>query len=179
MKNPAENILLLAGRALLTCQIVEYYLTTMCRMLSDNQKLDPKQDSSLFGNTKERTASLGTVRKALKAYGIDGRHYLNDEIIDFISRRDWLAHRMFIDLKGTKEQTMKFQKESLEELIERASRLLSVCTAVTRQITKDVSDISLLPTNDTISQLCYGYEDEANGILTAMMNKTLPPKPKQ
>jgi hypothetical protein len=165
------KIFALAGRALFICQNVEYYLTLMCRMLSTAAALAPKADLSLFGLQKERTASLQTIQKELKRFGVDSEHYLNAEIDEFVKRRDWLAHRVYIDIATTREETRAIQKRCLEELNERAFILLGVIVGVTKLIAESQPDVERLPDHHLLSRLCKNQELESSRILKAMTKR--------
>ena len=143
----------------------------LCRMFRTSVNVDPRPDQSLFGNEKERTASLTFLKKALKEFGIDTNHYLDSEIDDFIRRRDWLAHRMFIDPKSSKEETRAFQKRSLEELIINFNRLLSVFLAISKKVVENSGEIDPLPDGHIILKLCQPYEREASTLLASMMTR--------
>jgi 5,10-methylene-tetrahydrofolate dehydrogenase/methenyl tetrahydrofolate cyclohydrolase len=77
----AEQIMRLAGEALFLCQKVESNVVMLCRMLDTSEDVEPKLCNRLFGNSKEKTASLQTLKRALKEFGIDAEHYLLSELV--------------------------------------------------------------------------------------------------
>lgn len=170
----ATEITTLAGRALFISQNVEYYMTLMCRMLNSKVPLAPRHDLTLFGYTQERTASLKDIKKALNEFGIDASHYLFPEIEDFIKRRDWLAHRLYIDRAPTRAETRTFQKQGLDELIRRAFILLGVIIGVSKLIAEADPEIQPLPSDHMLSRLCKKHELESVQILELMkMRKSM------
>jgi hypothetical protein len=140
----------------------------LCGKFQTKENLDPRPDSGLFGHSKEKTASLQTIRKALDEIGINADHYLIPEIDDFVKRRDWLAHRLFIDMNTTRAKTRNFQAVGLEELISQASRLIGVTLALSKHIAEKHPDVEALPVDHIVNRLTEPYSDEANAILNCM-----------
>jgi hypothetical protein len=99
-KSITADILAGAGRCLFVAQMVEFSLANLCSMFPDIP-ISTEINPILFGLSKERTPSVGFLLKALPKIGIDSSYYLSSEIDDFVKRRDWLAHRMFLDLRWT------------------------------------------------------------------------------
>jgi hypothetical protein len=137
-------------------------------MLQTSVDVSPKSRSDLYGNTKERTASFQYLRKALAETGIQADHYLFPEIDEVFRRRDWLAHRAFIDPASSRQATRDFQMQSLEELSHMAYRLLRVLYAVARHVAEKIGGVDPLPDDHVVSRLTDPYLVEADEIFRSM-----------
>jgi hypothetical protein len=144
----------------------------VCGMLQTSVDVSPKSRSDLYGNTKERTASFQYLRKALAETGIHADHYLFPEIDEVFRRRDWLAHRAFIDPASTRQATRDFQIQSLEELSDMAYRLLRVLYAVAQHVAEKIGGVDPLPDEHVVKRLTTPYLAEADEIFRSMT--TLP-----
>jgi len=164
-----DEILFLTGKAIFVSQNVENCISNLCRMFHTSTDVNPSSDSTLFGISRERTASLTRLKSALKELGINADHYLFPEIDDFVKRRDWVAHRSFIEIGKTRVSTREFQKASLNELIERALRLISVTLAVSQFVAAKNAGVKPLADSHIIKRLVGKHLAEAQLVLESMM----------
>lgn len=144
----------------------------LCGMLQTSVDVSPKTRPDLYGNTKERTASFQNLSKALVETGLVADHYLFPEIEEVFRRRDWLAHRAFIDFADSRQATRDFQMQSLEELSHMAYRLLRVLYAVARHVAERIGGVDLLPDDHMVSRLTDPYLVEADEIFRSMIIHT-------
>lgn len=164
----SEEIWQLAGKALFACQFVEHNLAMLCGMFQTSVDVPPRSKSDLYGDTKERTASFPWLSKALAETGLVADHYLFPEINEVSRRRDWLAHRVFLESKSSRETTRDFQIEGLEELIVMAYRLLRVLYAVSQHVAEKIGGADPLPDGHVVERLTAPYLEEAEDILRSM-----------
>lgn len=166
--NQCDEIWRLAGKALFACQFVEHNLTMLCGMLQTSVDVSPKSSSDIYGSSKERTASFQWLRKALAKTGIAADHYLFPEIDEVFRRRDWLAHRIFLESAPSRQAAREFQIQGLEELSVMAYRLLRVLYAVAQHVAQQIGGCDPLPDEHVVSRLTAPYLDEATEIFKAM-----------
>ena len=95
-------------------------------MFQTSVDVSPRIKADIYGDSKERTASFQWLRKALAETGLVADHYLFPEIDEVVRRRDWLAHRVFLESTSSRQATRDFQIQGLEELSDMAYRLLRV-----------------------------------------------------
>ena len=163
-----EEIWQLAGKALFACQFVEHNLTMICGMLQTSVDVSPKNNPAIYGDSKERTASFQWLRKALAETGIMADHYLFSEIDEVFRRRDWLAHRVFLESTSSRQATRGFQIQGLEELSVMAYRLLRVLYAVAQQVAERIGGADPLPDGHVVGRLTAPYLEEADEIFRSM-----------
>lgn len=138
-------------------------------MLQSKFDLNPKSSSDIYGNSKERTASFRWLRKALAETGIAADHYLFPEIDEVFRRRDWLAHRIFLEVSDSRQSTREFQILGLEELIAKANRLFQVLYAVARHVAEKLGEVQSFPAEHLVSRLTAPYLKEAADIFDSMI----------
>lgn len=163
-----EEIWQLAGKALFACQFVEHNLTMLCGMFQTSVDVSPRSKPDIYGDSKERTASFQWLRKALAETGIEADHYLFPEIDEVFRRRDWLAHRVFLESMSSRQVTRDFQIQGLEELSAMAYRLLRVLYAVAQHVAEKIGGAEPLPDGHIVGRLTAPYLEEAEEILRSM-----------
>jgi hypothetical protein len=166
-----DEIWHLAGKALFACQFVEHNLTMLCGMLQTSVDVSPRSNPEIYGNLKERTASFQWLRKALAETGIVADHYLFPEIDEVFRRRDWLAHRVFLESTSSRQTTREFQIQGLEELSVMAYRLFRVLYAVAQHVAERIGGADPLPDEHVVRRLTAPYLEEAEEILKSMTSR--------
>jgi hypothetical protein len=167
-----EDILRKAGFALVITQRFEYDLTMLCQILNltgmTTSKTDPTPDNSLLGLAKARTPALRKLQAALSEVGISGEHDLATEIEDFIKFRDWLAHRMFIEIAETRSETRRFQNQTLDEWIEKGKRLLGKLHATSKHLAEKSLGEEDLPHPAYMAELAFPFLEDAKTLVSRM-----------
>lgn len=110
----------------------------ICGMLQTSVDASPRCNPAIYGDSKARAASFQSLRKALAETGIMTDHYLFPELYEVFKRRDWLAHRVFLETTSSGQAIRDFQIQGLEELSVMANRLLCVLYAVALQVAKRI-----------------------------------------
>lgn len=145
----------------------------LCGMFQTSVDVFPRSKTDIYGDSKERTASFQWLRKALAETGIVADHYLFPEIDEVFRRRDWLAHRVFLESMSSRQATRDFQIQGLEELSVMACRLLRVLYAVAQHVAEMIGGVEPLPDGHIVGRLTAPYLEEAEEILRSMTNQPL------
>jgi hypothetical protein len=168
--NITKDVLAGAGKSLFVAQMVEFSLSNLCSMFP-HVALDTRFDAEIFGMAKERTPSVRVLMKALDSVGVDPSDYLFPEIDDFSKRRDWLAHRMFLEFKQSVPETRQYQKKMLEEMADRGRRLIGVLAAVQYHIASSLGVASPIPEDNPVKGFVDRNLEEGRAILEQMLRK--------
>jgi hypothetical protein len=103
--------------------------------------------------------------------GIVADHYLFPEIDEVFRRRDWLAHRVFLESTSSRQTTREFQIQGLEELSVMAYRLFRVLYAVAQHVAERIGGADPLPDEHVVRRLTAPYLEEAEEILKSMTSR--------
>lgn len=166
-----DEILRKAGFALMIAQQFESSLATLCRILNAMRMTEkneaPISDESLLGLEKVRTPALRKLKEVLSSVGVEKNHELAIEIESFVKFRDWLAHRMFIEIASSIEASRRFQDQTLDEGIEKGKAVTGMILATSKQLAESDSGKEL-PQTDIMAEMIAPNLERASSLITEM-----------
>lgn len=158
-----DRIMKQAGGSLFYCQICECNLGKLLEVHSGVGTAPRKVANDLFGLMKNRTETWRKMREGLLKSGLDPDHEFVGQIDRIQKKRDWLAHRMYLDFLDSDQNKMNWVYQQLLDFLDE----LRVFTRLTLRMIARLTGYPMNP-DDPIAKLTEDVDSRAMDILRSM-----------